>query len=202
MSIRLTEKNLKKYKVSEHFTLWEFAYSRQADRITLHPEDPLQSIQIALVKYLCNHLLEVLRTIKNVPLRVNSGIRDEETYRVLKEQGYHPSRTSDHFYLNPFWQFGVGACDFVPVVDYHDVFQVTWEIFIKGKEILKGKYGQIIFYDSPVFIHISNPISLVYKTIPSLYLKQFHQRLPVLVCHKGKYIRLEEYLSVFRLDKR
>jgi zinc D-Ala-D-Ala carboxypeptidase len=60
-------------KISEHFTLEELTYSETAIRKSLDniPSD----LVIANLKALCENVLEPLRTILGVPIKINSGYR-------------------------------------------------------------------------------------------------------------------------------
>ena len=103
-------------------------------------------------------------------------MRTLQDFRRLADAGYHPSKTSDHFFgaQRPVFDydgddgiaspFTVGAVDFVPAV--HSARQV-WQWM---RETLKGAYGQLLLESQTLpdgrrveWIHVSNPKELVFS---------------------------------------
>ena len=95
--------------LSKHFTIEELTYSDTA--IKYHASNlPTENHQKVL-KHTCNYFLEPLRellnkhfvnkkylgqNIKNVIIRITSGYRSKLVNSLLREEGFHPSDTSQH----------------------------------------------------------------------------------------------------------
>jgi len=123
-------------KLSEHFTLEELIYSETAIRKDLD-NTPSEDIKQNLI-LLCEKVLEPLRTIINIPIKINSGYRSIE---VNKEVG--GVSTSQHCKGEAADTVAIG----IPVKDY----------YTKVKQLVKDK--QLIIdqciYEYESWVHIS-----------------------------------------------
>lgn len=141
--------------------------------ITSLEESSLSNLQMLMLKNICEEILEPIREFCSSRIKIRSGMRTLHDYVRLKDQGYHPSETSDHFFGTPItlsnsdkikkygkvYLFSVGAVD----IEFLDT--KTEEAFLKilsRRE--KFKVGQIILEKMNSFwIHISNPPTLVFS---------------------------------------
>lgn len=126
------------YKLSDHFTLYEFTKSQTATRngIANAPTDE----HIANLVILCNYILEPIRLHYSKPITISSGYRSVELNKRIGG-----SSTSDHCY-------GKAADIQIKGVD-------NQELFLWCKDNLKFKQLILEFYnkDKPEdsWVHIS-----------------------------------------------
>jgi len=139
-------------KLTDHFDLEEFTKVNSV-HLAVRPVQIILATQLA-------ETLELIRSKFNQVITITSGIRTKDVVGVLKMDGYSPSLTSDHSYLDQeVYPFGVGAVDFymenVPV-------KTVYEAITKDNNVLSNIY-QAILYPEKHFIHISNRQSLVFS---------------------------------------
>jgi len=145
--------------LSPNFQLKEFCQSR----CTPGENDVSPNkFQIYLVKELCIKILQPIRDYFNKPITITSGMRNKKIMDAMKKNGFHPSKTTDHSYLDPeINRWGVGATDFyINGVNIHSIYK-----FIARKSKINNDYnfGQAIIYTDYKFIHVSNPITTVFS---------------------------------------
>lgn len=163
------------YQLSINFKLSEF---------TSIPIEQVKKIQLFLMQSIAKNVLEIIRSQlsikfnKKVPITITSAWRTPEKYNELKQKGFNPSETSDHFYNVPvpvysnekkaiwgdFYPYSVGAVDFVPAdVDIKQSFDLICQLVKNGVIDV----GQIIHEFDPgknvSWIHISNPPKIIYS---------------------------------------
>jgi hypothetical protein len=135
-------------QLTHNFNLDEFTVSAG---LTITPSDE----QIFCIDKLCRNILQKVRD-KFGSIKVTSGLRNEESYKKLVEQGYPASKTSDHFAWSTINPIGTGAADIViPGEDTLKVFH--WMI-----DTLYSRCGQIIYYEDNNFIHVSNNFNEIF----------------------------------------
>lgn len=71
-----------KTKISEHFLLEEFMYSRMAIRYGIDNTPSEKAIHC--LRYLADNLLEPLRMLYDAPIHITSGYRCKELNRLVK----------------------------------------------------------------------------------------------------------------------
>lgn len=127
-------------KLSTHFRLEEFTYSRTAKELGIDniPGDQ----EIENLKLLCNGILEPIRDILGVPMRISSGYRSKLLNSALKG-----AKNSQHLY-------GEAAdVDLGSVEENKRLFVlICWMIEKKLIEV-----GQVIDEKNYSWIHISLP---------------------------------------------
>jgi hypothetical protein len=130
----------------------------------------LSEIQQLMVNSLIDHILNPIEEYAGCKMTVTNGLRTLQDYDRLKEQGYNPSRRSDHFFgLLPLTS---GAADTV----YEKGDKFTVELFYdlyrryskaKDRIILPNadvQVGQMILeVNDTHWIHLSNPRRLFYS---------------------------------------
>ena len=135
-------------QLTQNFKLDEFTVSAG---LIIQPSEE----QIFCIDKLCKNVLQKIRD-KFGPIKVTSGLRNEESYKKLLSQGYPASKTSDHFAWSTINPTGTGAADIViPGVDTLKVFH--WII-----DNLYCRCGQIIYYEDKNFIHVSNHLNEIF----------------------------------------
>jgi len=135
-------------KLSKNFYLNEFTVSAGMNIIATKE-------QIFCLKVLCRDVLQPIRN-KFGPVIVTSGLRNMESYRKLKQQGYPASLTSDHFAWSDANPRGTGAADLhCPSADIMDVFNFV-------QEYLYYEIGQVIYYPGKNIIHVSNRFNKIF----------------------------------------
>ncbi len=155
-------------KLTNNFSLYEFApkgYDRQWT--------PSKPYQLFLIKLLADELQIVSDAIKNVPIKITSGVRTKYDYNRLKKAGYYPSPTSDHYcgtlvagetekcdFFEGVYPFACGAVDIV--VSKRDLKEV-FDIIVELQRTGKVSFGQIIFEGG--WIHISNSMDNVLQSL-------------------------------------
>lgn len=174
-------------KISEHFAFQEFS-SRDYHLLT--------PIQLGMLDNLCRSILEPLRKFWGCPVHVSSGIRFPSDNNALRKQGYNPSETSDHLFgnvvklRNPkkvkrfgrYYPYSVGASDIIPKIGAKKAFELL-RPYIDTKNNLVNlpngigpvRVGQLIFeqWEDSAWIHVSNPVDLVYSLKISRVLVQY-----------------------------
>ena len=136
-------------QLTQNFSLNEFTTSAG---LILIPTDE----QIFCINKLCKNVLQKVRD-KFGPIKVTSGLRNEESYKRLIAQGYAASKTSDHFAWSTINPIGTGAADIIiPKINTLRVFH--WVI-----DHLYDRCGQIIYYEDKNFIHISNHFNEIFN---------------------------------------
>lgn len=123
--------------------------------------------QLAIVKILATNLQKVRDMLqqyavagKNVSINVTSGIRTEEDYTRLKNKGYNPSKTSDHFTGYQLQALPtLGAAD----IQVKNCTLKTKEITAKIIDMVNiglADFGQVIYEKNPAtgteWIHLGN----------------------------------------------
>lgn len=135
------------------------------------PENPSAEQRLMLYN-LRDGILNPIRAEISASIIIVDCCRGIAEYNTLIKKGYHPSKTSDHFWGNVITETGtdgktitskysVGAVDFYcPRRPMDDVFKVVREMAIN----LQIKPGQVILEKGfrGKWIHISNPKNLVY----------------------------------------
>jgi hypothetical protein len=115
--------------------------------------------------------LQVVRDNIGVSMTITSGVRTIADYKRLVQQGYNPSRTSDHYYGDPvplspgtpkydkygrMHYYSVGAVDIVPSMDVKECFDIVKGLVANGD----CKFGQVIYEYNPKtqseWLHLSN----------------------------------------------
>lgn len=155
---------MKNYFTQKEFTRRGFPVKPTAD-------------QSFLLNNLRDKILNPIRHQLSRPVILTDCFRTlAKYYRLLKK--YNPSATSDHFFgqaiptirrkdkkrFGKYFKYSVGAVDFrVPGANMREVFQVVKELEVN----CLIKIGQAILEFNPKrrssWIHISNPLSLVYS---------------------------------------
>jgi len=136
-------------QLTHNFSLNEFTISAG---LTITPSDE----QIFCLDKLCKNILQKIRD-KFGPIKVTSGLRNEESYNKLIQQGYPASKSSDHFAWSTINPIGTGAADIViPGTSALKVFR--WII-----DNLYCRCGQIIYYEDKNFIHVSNHFNEIFN---------------------------------------
>lgn len=137
-------------QLTNNFNLNEFTLS--AGMFILPTEE-----QIFCIKTLCENLLQPIRD-QFGQIKITSGLRNLQSYKNLKEQGYPVSATSDHFAWCSANPKGTGAADvYFTRTEPMPVFK--WVI-----SNLLSKVGQIILYPKEKFIHISNAHEVIFRS--------------------------------------
>jgi uncharacterized protein YcbK (DUF882 family) len=147
------------------------------DEITNIQWDHLNETQKLMISNLTGFILQPIREHINMPMWITSGMRTQSDINRLRKQGYFPSETSDHLFGNVveltskhkiekyglYYPFSVGAVDFIcKGVDMRKVFKLIYNLVIGG--IIK--VGQLIYErkkSGTEWIHISNPVELIYS---------------------------------------
>lgn len=138
-------------KLSKNFYLNEFTVSAGMNIIATKE-------QIFCLKILCRDVLQRIRN-KFGTVVITSGLRNMESYRKLKAQGYPASLTSDHFGWSDANPRGTGAADIhCPNADILDVFHFV-------QEYLYDEIGQVIYYPGKNIVHVSNRFNKIF-TMP------------------------------------
>ena len=166
--------------LSEHFSFDEFVKES-------NPK--LTSIQWYMLQNLCQNILEPLRAfagqvsrIKNC-FTITSGMRFPSDRERLIKQGYHPSETTDHDYgqavkltrekniakYGEYYFYSMGAADIVPACGALFLFEKCKQYFKHGEHAIDLPTGKIFINQfilekgKDYWLHISNPVSLLYK---------------------------------------
>ncbi len=154
-------------KVTSNFWFHEFA-PHGAGRSWL----PQNKIMQLMIKQLAENLQIIRSYFSKSRFQVSSGVRTLVDYARLKDSGYNPSKTSDHYCgqaipleanskkferFGAFYNFAVGAADIVPVgVSAADVFDLAVDFNLRNEV----NFGQIIYEKNPAnnseWIHFSN----------------------------------------------
>jgi len=138
-------------KLTKNFSLEEFT---TAAGIIIKPTKE----QIYCIEVLCQGVLQPIRN-RFGPVKVTSGLRDEETYKILRQRGDPVSRTSDHFAWGDVNPRGTGAADIALYrTNIHSVFD--WVI-----DNLDDHFRQVIYYPNKNVIHVANSFSKIF-TMP------------------------------------
>jgi len=165
-------------KLSNNFSASEFLNGITWEELSLSNK--------YLLQVLCDNVLQPVKDFltkeykKNIPMKVNSGMRLESDIERLRKQGYNPSVRSDHFFANAikitndadkkrfgdYFTYGAGAADIIPIgVDVRDVFERIRVGVKTGK--LNITYGQIIYETGAGgsgWLHMSNNKKFVMST--------------------------------------
>ena len=135
-------------KLSKNFNLDEFTESAG---LVIKPT--IQ--QEFCLEVLCKQILQPIRDYWG-PVKITSGLRNEESYKKLIEKGYPASKTSDHFAWSSINPKGTGAADiYCPGKDTEELFH--W--------IIKNLYHmcrQIIYYPDMNVVHVANHFNLIF----------------------------------------
>jgi len=150
-------------KLSPHFKLKEFVKSASVPGHIVKPT----YYQKNQMFFFCSTVLEYIRSDvkdyfnlkgRQASIRINSGIRDKVIYNALKERGYNPSKTSDHFFQSRLNPIGRGAADItwpnvkIPNVSFNRFLKIAYEIIINKMDTV---LNQCILYKNKDFIHVS-----------------------------------------------
>jgi len=136
-------------KLTKHFLLEEFTTS--AGVIIIPTNEQRYCLGV-----LCVNILEPIRVKFKNAIKINSGLRNNESYKKMISLGYKPSITSDHFAWCKENPTGTGAADIVVEnTNMKDVFD--WSV-----KTLFSVTNQIIYYEDNGFIHISNAFSKIF----------------------------------------
>ncbi len=131
-------------RLTKDFSISEFAVSADhpylASKITFSEADKIKLF------YLCSLILQPVRDWLHTPVKILSGKRS----RALNSAIPGASPTSDHLF-----NFVSAACDFT--ISGFDMERVWLQM--QGTNISKNKqpFGQLIFYPSKNFVHVSLP---------------------------------------------
>ena len=158
--LRKKEKNIitnYSIKLSENFRLKEFCQSKWTPK-----ENAVipNKYQIYLTKEICTKILQPIRDYFDKPIIIISGIRNKKIIEAMEKKGLHPSKDTDHSYLDPeVNRWGVGAVDFyIEGINIRTIYK-----FIAKRNKIDSNYafGQAILHTDYKYIHISNPITNV-----------------------------------------
>jgi hypothetical protein len=154
-------------KLSENFSLEEIT-DVQWSSLTVSQREMVNNIVLMI--------LQPIRNTIKTSITITSGMRDTIDFFRLKENGYNPSETSDHFYgrqvplysidklskFGPTYSFAVGACD---IQAKGMTVNSLFEIITHMNKVGQIKCGQIIreMGSGKEWVHISNPMSLIYS---------------------------------------
>lgn len=164
-------------KITDNFYYYEFA-----PKGSLKSWKPVNKYQKYLIDMLATNL-QVLRTDfpKGSFMKVTSGVRTEQDLVRLESQGYHPSKTSDHYFgfapridrysykydrFGPTYNFSSGAADIVPVggLSTQDLFKMAIDYYKSGRV----HFGQVIFEYNPrtgvSWVHFSNDYKSLFNS--------------------------------------
>jgi len=136
----------------------------------------LTEVQQLMVNSLIDHILNPIEDYAGCKMTITSGLRTFQDYDRLIEQGYNPSKKSDHFFgLMPFTS---GAADMVYengnqfTIDlFYDLYKrydkVRDRIIIPKADIQVGQMILEVKFDKngipSRWIHLSNPRRLFYS---------------------------------------
>jgi hypothetical protein len=160
-------------------------------------KNDVNDVQLYLIKSLSIDILQPIRNFLKCSITITSALRDLSDFYRLKDQGYNPSSTSDHFYgiavpvidtnkrniFGDTYNFSVGAADLVPNCDVRQAFDLLIKECIRidynsySFKFLKPdtKFGQMIYEKNSKseWIHISNHSSIMYNNyVIDRYLKR------------------------------
>ena len=137
--------------------------------------DALNEYQLSLLQILAENLQIVRDKLqdykkypkKEVSISITSGVRSTSDYDRLKKAGYHPSKTSDHYFgLQLSSKPTLGAADTV----YNNCSLRHEEIarkIIEWEKLGEVHFGQIIYERNPIsgaeWIHLGNDPYLIFR---------------------------------------
>lgn len=149
-------------QITEHFAKEEF---------TDMPYEALPKRSKLMILGLAYTLEIIKKAVGNKPIRINSAVRKVDDFMRLKEEGYNPSPTSDHYFgfeiplekgsaaykkYSSYYNLSVGAVDIVcPSLDTIEFFNKILKLSYSGQI----KTGQILLEKNKSFwVHIAgNP---------------------------------------------
>jgi len=119
---------------------------------------------------LVQNVLLPIREYVGFPMVITSGVRDKPIIEAMLDHGFHPSKKTDHAYMDPAVnQFGIGAADFV--VQWPNMIYKSTEHKRRMYDVFKWiinnpsiQTSQVIYYTEWGSIHISNYVGYVYST--------------------------------------
>ena len=150
-------------KLTENFALEEFS----KEKLTEYQIGLLRMLATQLQKLRDNLQEERMDPQKPVTIGISSGVRTMADYERLKQKGYHPSKTSDHFCgLQLDGKPCLGAADIYIKncrLSYHDIVKR----FILLDKVGVVDVGQIIWEQNPKtgaeWIHIGNDWTRIFQ---------------------------------------
>lgn len=162
-------------QITKNFSFYEFG--PHGAGASWMPEFSIRSKMVELLAV----QLQIVRDTIGSPMVITRGVTTLEDQQRLKNNGYFPSPTSDHFFgasvpidqlnkkyatVGPTYNFAVGAADCVPKnVVIRDFFASA----VNLNESKKCQFGQIIYEYNPVtkaeWIHFGNDPSAFFSPI-------------------------------------
>ena len=156
-------------------------------------------IQEFMLTNLCNNILEPLRFFLSCKIKIIDGIRFPKDINTLRQEGYHPSETSDHLFgsvirvrtmkkkakYGDYYSYSVGAADIAPAIGAKKSWDMMKCFFNLKKNTIELpnqtiKVGQCILEKrTPYIIHISNPPDLIYN---NFFTSKFLKKQTFLTC--------------------
>lgn len=179
-------------KLSKNFYLYEFTNTEPKN---IYP------IQMMMLHNLCNNL-QLMRDFicdrfcRDVKWTITSGIRLTSDNNRLRNAGYTPSETTDHFFgqvtklrdkkkikqFGQFYTFSVGAADAIPGCGAKEAFELMKPYFDRKTGIInlpnahdgQLRIGQFILeHRNSWWLHVGNHPELIYsKEMVSTFLNR------------------------------
>lgn len=146
---------LKDVRLTEYFTLAEATWSD-----TLNGYVECKPHQLYLHKQIAATITHLFRDPYGKTL-IKSGQRNTIIHKHLKQQGYKPSKTSDHFFADTMNYFATGAWD-VALPDF-DIYRAFMEIYKERRFYVNLRVKEIIYYEDRHIVHVANSPSLLFN---------------------------------------
>ena len=130
-------------KISPNFKLGEFTKSKKAETFHIDNHGQLNERVVVNLRNLCEHVLQPIRDMIEVPIHVSSGYRCPQLNKVCNgaARSQHTKGEAADIYLDPATAKGWTLWDVAVLIhDFTDFDQMIWETRQNGSKWIHVSY--------------------------------------------------------------